>query len=976
MKRFLALLLVVPIYAQTRIISHVTRPGGGFTTQIILENLSVDASDVSIEAFADNGSSLAIFPFDVAANSTQAVDLSTLTTSSPISHFTILEADDVTISVAYQNDSGPGSPAQVGEGYPLGTRVRLFAGDWSQIFDGIAVVNTGSVATSVWVSQLGLDGSLFASAQISSKLNPNAKALYVIGGPDGSVFDPANGDRFVVSSTQPMAITALRGTVPGAPVGFLWANTIETRGTAESTRDAQGVWFITQGNFYDVFEMMGYNVSSDRLWQTDLFRRSARGTLAEILGEDFLEQDIQARSVGYSESELEDHYSQLGSEARIAIKAYVDGFNRRVSEITAEPSLIPFEYAAIGVEGVEKWSVSDCMAWVAFLQREFDPNDYAIGQMENAAFYQELLAANSTDAGDMFEDFNFINDPDSPTMIPDTSSSKVVTMNPAWQQAEIRRDIDFSAIARNMRDRRTRIHERLESINARVKMGSYAWVVSGSKTLSGNPILYSGPQMGFSAPAITVEGSIRGGGLNISGMTVPGIPGIIIGRTPHHAWSMQVGHAHTSDLYIEPPSSLAGGPHHQETIKVRGGDDVVLDVYRTIHGPVVNQSPIVTWKYAHWGFEFNTIEAFLGLAQATSVSEFGDAVEMIGVSQHYCYADRDGNIAYWMSGRDPVRPNGDYRFPQGTFSTPLEYSNSTRKPLAHDSNPEQGFYAGWNNKAAANYNNAPYGGGLTYGPAHRAESIQTLIETSGTMSYADVRDAAIDIAATDSFGSGGNPWVFVADQFTDAVNADSNSIRNGALNLIHAWDGHFVDGGELRWILGEDRADAWVLTDKWIRHAMRRTFEDELGSFNLIQGFQVFLHGLGDATLTNRIDWFKNADESAPQTAQDIIVAALDDALLELGSQPWGIGTRGSITYMHPLLPSTVWLTPFSSRSTYAHCVEYGPDGPLRIQSMFPLGQSGLITASPQGIPLFSPLFYSMAPFFDNFNMRQFPLFD
>jgi len=255
----------------------------------------------------------------------------------------------------------------------------------------------------------------------------------------------------------------------------------------------------------------------------------------------------------------------------------------------------------------------------------------------------------------------------------------------------------------------------LKKINAKVKMGSYAWTIAGEKTASGNPIIYSGPQMGFLVPSIVLEGSIQGAGLDISGMSVPGIPGIIIGRTPHHAWSMLVANAHTVDYYLESPDDLV--LNRVETIKVKGGDDVELPVYRTSHGPVVNPmpydpeevsptNPVVAWKYSQWGYEFGSIKAFLDLARATSMDEFGAGIELFAVSQHFCYADIDGNIAYWMSGRDPVRPAGEWRLPQGFTGTTLEWNAAVLIPRTTDRNNSQGYYCGWNNKSRPGYDNA------------------------------------------------------------------------------------------------------------------------------------------------------------------------------------------------------------------------------------------------------------------------------
>ncbi|MEK6535522.1 MAG: penicillin acylase family protein, partial [Thermodesulfobacteriota bacterium] len=415
----------------------------------------------------------------------------------------------------------------------------------------------------------------------------------------------------------------------------------------------------------------------------------------------------------------------------------------------------------------------------------------------------------------MFEDLRWVNDPDALTYI-----HKPIRVAKAIEEPteEIRTPLmenppsfpDMREVAKSMAEQRSEIDENLKKINAYVKMGSYAWAIKGSKTASGNPMLYSGPQMGFSVPSIVGEGSIRAGGLNVSGMTVAGIPGIIIGRTPHHAWSMQVGQAHTVDYYME--SAAAMTLHRTETIKVKGGADVVLDIYRTAHGPVVNASPVISWKYSQWGHEFKLVKANLDIARATSMDQFGAAIELVPFSIHYCYADKDGNIAYWMSGRDPVRPYGEWRLPQGAAGTPLEWDSANLIPRSTDRNTSRGYYSGWNNKTNAGYANSPNNLSYSLGPFHRAHVIDDYLSTNNSLTFNQVRDLALNIATTDSFGSGGNPWKFASDYFTAAVNTAPDApiaARSAALALLASWDGHFVDGGVGSWAAGTNRADAW-----------------------------------------------------------------------------------------------------------------------------------------------------------------------
>jgi len=514
--------------------------------------------------------------------------------------------------------------------------------------------------------------------------------------------------------------------------------------------------------------------------------------------------------------------------------------------------------------------------------------------------------------------------------------------------------------------------------------------------------------MGFSAPALPVEGSLRAAGLDISGMTMAGIPGIIIGRTPHHAWSMQVGNAHTTDYYLENPANVYR--HRTETIKVKGMADVHLPVWRTDHGPVINPmpydpgsydldpaNPIISWKYSGWGYEFDVIEGFVELARARNMNQFGAGIEHIAVSQHFCYADRHGNIAYWMFGRDPVRPKGEWRLPQGLAGPPLEWDSAILIERDTHRNSAQGFYGGWNNKSSADYDSATNDITKYFGPFNRAHVVDDYLRYNDNLTFEDLRDLAINIATTDSWEGGGNPWQFVEDDFVKAVTAaaaDPTDERLDALALLAAWDGHFVKGGPSQWAAGIDRADAWVLMDAWIREVIRLTFEDELGAgeAGLFEKqpthilFNVLLRGLPGSSAGmpwKYVHWFLNlSDSEAPQSAEAIIVAALDTVLAGLGPPPWGTEKRGTIEYNHslfndpPLELNPLHTTPLSERSTYAHCVEYGYRGPVRIESMFPLGQSGTILMGGGGAPVFDNNFFSMTPVFDDFSHRPFPLFD
>ncbi|MCD6292432.1 MAG: penicillin acylase family protein, partial [Deltaproteobacteria bacterium] len=396
-----------------------------------------------------------------------------------------------------------------------------------------------------------------------------------------------------------------------------WATGIKNQITPLTTvRDDKGVWFIkgpASTPIYDVFEQMGYAVATDRLWQAEKYRRMGRGRLAEVFGPSQLASDIQVRTTGYSEQEYKDGFAALDQESKDTINGYVAGFNRRIAEIRKDHTLLPFEFVLVGGKlGInfipEDWTPTDVLAWATSMLRFFDGEGTTHGQIDNYALYQTLAAKYPADFQMMFQDLRWMDDPDAVTYIVDetqmasSEKKKVIktatlkkTMPTSAGKKLVANSPNFKKIAHDMRQKQETIVANLKKINAYVKMGSYAWVVSGKKTASGNPILYSGPQMDhafkFSVPSIVAEGSIHAGGLDVSGMIIPGMPAIVIGRTQHHAWSMQVGHAHTLDYFLEDPSAMK--LNRVEIIKVAGQADVKLPVFRTKHGPVINADPVI-----------------------------------------------------------------------------------------------------------------------------------------------------------------------------------------------------------------------------------------------------------------------------------------------------------------------------------------------------------------------------------------------
>lgn len=994
-KSLLSLVLIVftsaTVFSQTRIVPHVTAANGGFTTEIIIENASVASQNVTLQPYDNQGNALTAETFAVDGQAVLRGKSSDLL-GEGVSHFTVNGSADVKVNVSYDFASGSSSPALVSESADQGTLWRMFPGNWDQIFDGLAIVNTGTEPVDVWLAQKNDQNEILKTLKIATGLAPNAKTLYVVGSPSVRDFttDPSH---FEISADQPLAVTALQGTLANDQINVLWSTVSRPLGTSSAKRDDRGVWFIEDGNLYDNMEMMGYMVAQDRLFQMEVFRRQARGTLGEIVSVNQIsriaEIDAFARQITYSEAERDEIFNNLDEETKMMIQGYVTGVNRRIGQVNALPEeLLPLEFKLLGEDSVHPWTYHDVMEHIYTFQRGFSMRRNGAEQVENGALLQELTMKYGAEQGAMmFNDLRYLDDPESQTMI-ETQAKGHSSSKQEQPLPMLRDDLpDLTQGAYEFGARLTRIQQALKDHGILLKGGSYAWAVSGDLTESGKPMLYSGPQVGFGAPGVVMEGSIDSDALTVSGMAIPGIPGILVGRTPHHAWSMQIGFGHTWDYYLENESDIR--VVRQETIKVKDGQDLVIDIEESDHGPILQKTNGMgfAFKDANRDYNFNLSKGLLNLARAQNMDEFGEAASYLAVTQHLCYVDKDANIAYWHSGRQPVRPAGDYRVPQGMLANQdvLEWDAANVMPLITERNPAKGYFAGWNNKPQPDFPNVSGTNGL--GPFHRGHVIRDFFQTfdpNQKWSFDELRDLAIQISASGRWAEGGNPYSQIGEAVLNALNNNPTPERMAVATMIENYDGYTISGGPSMWPRGTDIEDASVLMDAMIPRLIAKTFDDERGAttdtLSNITRFLVFIHGLYDRGLNNSYDWYTNLeDPSAPQTSEAIILETIDELLVEFGPRPWGIDARPTINYPHVLFGNITALgittpSPASRRATYAQCVEYDENGPTRIESFFQLGQSGTITGSAIA-PVFDQNALNMKEDFENWTLRVFPPF-
>jgi penicillin amidase len=744
----------------------------------------------------------------------------------------------------------------------------------------------------------------------------------------------------------------------------------------EIFRDDFGVPHISAETDHGLFVGFGYAVAQDRLWQLEVNRRAARGLLAEILGPSFLEADMAARTVGYTEAELNDMFDSLPPDVQQRFQAYVDGINLYVASVVVPFPLTktPAEFVALGIPPTP-WSVTDVVVFGAFRARNF--GEIGGDELENQELLQYLTSEFGTVEGSaVFNDVRWRNDPDAPVTVP-TRGAAVTPIRKGFGP----RQLDGAGVSPSISLEDAK--ETWEELGVPTRFGSYGWVLAARRSKRIRAMLYGGPQMGFTTPSILLEVQLKGGesNLNVRGMTFAGAPAVLIGYNSHLAWTSTTGVGDNLDTYIEILCDAGFGfgsgyifnsacvpfEAREEVIFVAGVGPTDLLVLRSVHGPVIalEGGVAVSQKRAHWMREMDTELGFGRLGEARNLAEFEAAVNMIVTSHNLLYADRAGNIAYWQAGEVPVRPEGfDPRLPlPGTGIA--EWPGGVL-PTPKSVNPARGWLANWNNKPSQDFDNADED---ILGKQFRLRDLADRLarnRTRGQLTLSDMEDIPKDIGRIKELGREAR---FLKPYLLDALEAAGTS--HPAIAILEAWDGSAVADV----ITSEFFEAAEVIFSAWLEQMIFATFDDELGPMLDEAGTNMLLHVLDDALAKKGSgvpparDYFNGADPN------QVMAAAFNQTLAALNI---GFGTddptlwilpRGTIDFIHPILNFSVGSIPLSNRATYAQIVIFGKKKVVA-ESIQPLGQSGFI--SPAGE--LDVHFDDQLELFRNFEYKPMPL--
>jgi len=534
-------------------------------------------------------------------------------------------------------------------------------------------------------------------------------------------------------------------------------------GPVSITRDQHGVPHIhATATDADAFFALGFVHAQDRLWQMDFQRRIGQGRLSEVLGPAALDNDKFLRTWGFSRA-AENALPALSARTRGLLAAYTAGVNAGIHE-----GKLPLEFRILRYRP-EPWTDADSLVWAKLMAFDLGGN-----------WEQELTAQSLNEKvgprelGILYPGYP----KNAPTILNDRSLQRGRSvLAPGGQGVTLHEDTRAALAAQ------VRIIERL-GFGAMPDKGSNNWVVSGRLTQSGKPILADDPHLKLQAPMLWYLAELKGPTLHVIGATIPGLPGVVIGRNDRVAWGVTNTNPDVQDLYVEPENAPLTA--RTEIIKVKGQSDVKLTVHESRHGPIITgvggvtrQRVALKWTALQPGD--TTLDAYVGLNYARNWRDFTTALRSyVAPVQNFVYADTDGNIGYYAPGRIPIRNGWNGMLPVPGDGTREWTGFIPFEDLPHTFNPPEGMIVTANNKVAPD--SYPYllNNNANWATPYRAERITQLLKAKQKLTPQDMARIQADTKSL--------LWEDLK-PFLLRTQPDGEASR-AALSVLQTWDGH------------------------------------------------------------------------------------------------------------------------------------------------------------------------------------------
>ncbi len=632
----------------------------------------------------------------------------------------------------------------------------------------------------------------------------------------------------------------------------------------EIVRDRHAIPHISGESFLDVIFAQGYAHAQDRLWQMEFQRRVGAGRLAEIAGRDALPTDRFMRMLGFYRL-AEASIAHLSDESLAWLNAYADGVNAFLDERSGP---LPPEFILLRHDEIEPWKPADSVVWIKMMALDLSRN-----------WRNELLRARLA---------NQLTREQVADLWPDYPSDAPVTL------AELTASLDLDRLAAML------------PAAPPPGIGSNAWAVSGSRSMSGAPLLANDPHLGYRAPGTWYLAHLKAPELELIGAGLPGVPGIVLGHNGDVAWGMTNTGPDSQDLFIEKidpadsdryltPEGSAPFDVRTEVIKVKDADDVRMTVRGTRHGPVISDllgntggltddDHVLALAWTAFIEDDTSIETLFRLTQARDWKSFEEAIKGHNTpQQNLFYADRAGHIGMVAPGRVPVRRSGDGLWPVPGWTGEYDWIDVIpNDALPKLTDPANGQLINANNRVVPE--DYPHLITAIWEPPHRARRIEALIGDGqhDLESFARIQRDELSLLADDFL-----PYMLEV--------SPTNDRAKDAAGRLASWDR----------VMRADAAEPLMFAT-WYRMLTRLIYQDELGP--LFGSYWGIRPQFIERVLKERSVWCDDINTDPTETCADLAGTALDLALDDLekrfGDDPadWRWGEAHPAAMAHPIL--------------------------------------------------------------------------
>jgi penicillin amidase len=488
-------------------------------------------------------------------------------------------------------------------------------------------------------------------------------------------------------------------------------------------RDQWGIPHIYGGNLNDTAFAQGYVHAQDRLWQMEINRRVSRGQLSEVIGKSTLATDRASRILGFERLAAAD-LEAMPEDLRNALDSYTKGVN---AFLQANLQKLPPEFGLLKIVP-RPWEAVDSLAFARLLAWQM-----------NYAWYGELVRGKIIEkvGEEMARELDI----------------HYSELNPVGllqgQEANLLMEDGLL--------------EAFKGPFIQAKGGSNGWVIAGSRSRNGSPILCNDPHLPLLQPAIWYENHLICPEMHVTGVSLPGVPLVMIGHNNDIGWGMTLAFTDNQDIFIEKFTD-ASLLHYEfknevrqstivaETIKIKGQEDHTEKVVITHHGPVISG------MVASGDFKLSLASKALGpstmmegwyqLNRAAGWNDFVGAVKKITApSLNIPYTDNKGNIGYYVSGEVPIRSSGDGSRPSPGWTGDYEWKgNVPFEKMPYAFNPVKGYIVTCNHKIISD--NYPYNLGNAWMNGYRANRLEKLIAEKEKFSFEEMIAWQMDVYCT------------------------------------------------------------------------------------------------------------------------------------------------------------------------------------------------------------------------------------